>query len=131
MRQLTAPVRLLLIWSVRGYQTFISPALPRRCKYYPSCSQYAMDALQKYGVLRGIVLAGWRLLRCNPLSYGGYDPVDRQTLFPLRGRRARSCTCSPGSSVAEGKAEVADGMVEVGENPECARHIVVTAGRAA
>jgi len=69
---------------IRGYQTFISPALPRSCKYYPSCSQYAIDALRQYGVARGIVLAGWRLLRCNPLSYGGYDPVERQTLFAPR-----------------------------------------------
>ncbi len=131
MRQLTVPVRLLLIWSVRGYQTFISPALPRRCKYYPSCSQYAVDALLQYGVLRGIVLAGWRLLRCNPLSYGGYDPVDRQTLFPLRGRRGRSCTCTPAFSATQGAVEVAEGKVEAGENPESTGHVVMAARRAA
>ena len=78
------PVRALLVWVVRGYQIFISPGLPGRCKYYPSCSQYAIDALKEYGVLRGFVLAAWRLLRCNPLSYGGYDPVCRQTLFAPR-----------------------------------------------
>lgn len=80
------PVRSLLVWCIRGYQAFVSPALPRSCKYYPSCSQYAIDALRKYGVLRGIVLAGWRLLRCNPLSLGGIDPVERQTLFAPRNR---------------------------------------------
>ena len=80
------PVGTLLVWVVRGYQSFISPMLPGRCKYYPSCSQYAIDALREYGVLRGLVLASWRLLRCNPLSYGGYDPVHRQTLFASRAR---------------------------------------------
>ena len=88
MRRVSAPLRLLLVWSIRGYQKVISPGLPRSCKYYPSCSQYAIDALTQYGVLRGIVLAGWRLLRCNPLSYGGYDPVERQTVFaPRQGER--------------------------------------------
>jgi putative membrane protein insertion efficiency factor len=80
------PVAALLVWLVRGYQVFISPGLPGRCKYYPSCSQYAIDALREYGVLRGLVLASWRVLRCNPFSYGGYDPVERQTLFALRSR---------------------------------------------
>ena len=85
------PARALLILCVRGYQMFVSPMLPRSCKYHPSCSQYAIDALTQYGVLRGTVLAGWRLLRCNPLSYGGYDPVERQTLFaPRRAKAARS-----------------------------------------
>jgi len=79
-------MRVFLVWSVRGYQTFVSPALPRSCKYYPSCSQYAVDALTEYGVMRGAILAGWRLLRCNPLSYGGYDPVERQTLFARRSK---------------------------------------------
>lgn len=83
------PARALLIWSVRGYQTFISPMLPRSCKYYPSCSQYAIDALRQYGVLRGVVLAGWRLLRCNPMSRGGYDPVENQTLFCKRRKGER------------------------------------------
>jgi YidC/Oxa1 family membrane protein insertase len=78
------PAGMLLVWIIRGYQTFVSPAIPRSCKYYPSCSQYSIDALRQYGVLRGVVLAGWRLLRCNPWSYGGYDPVERQTLFRKR-----------------------------------------------
>ena len=66
---------------IRAYQRFISPALPRRCKYDPTCSAYAVDAVRELGVLRGLVLAGWRLLRCNPFSHGGYDPVEDQTLF--------------------------------------------------
>ena len=72
-RVLLAPVRL--------YQRVISPALPRRCKYEPTCSAYAVQALRSHGPLRGMVLAGWRLLRCNPFSHGGYDPVREQRLF--------------------------------------------------
>jgi putative membrane protein insertion efficiency factor len=63
------------------YQRAISPALPRRCRYEPTCSRYAVQAIRQYGVLRGLVLAGWRLLRCNPFSPGGYDPVGAQHLF--------------------------------------------------
>jgi uncharacterized protein len=69
---------------VRLYQRVISPVLPRRCKYHPTCSAYAMQAVERYGILRGLVLAGWRLLRCNPFSHGGYDPVSAQTLFRER-----------------------------------------------
>ncbi len=72
-RALTAPIRL--------YQRVISPALPRRCKYEPTCSAYAAEAIRTYGPLRGIVLAVWRVLRCNPFSHGGYDPVSAQRLF--------------------------------------------------
>jgi uncharacterized protein len=66
---------------IRFYQRFISPALPARCKYYPSCSSYALSALRSHGPLRGFILAAWRVLRCNPFSHGGYDPVEAQTLF--------------------------------------------------
>jgi putative membrane protein insertion efficiency factor len=66
---------------IRGYQRWISPLLAPRCKYYPSCSEYAVQAIGRYGILRGSVLAAWRLLRCNPFSHGGYDPVSEQTLF--------------------------------------------------
>jgi len=76
----------LLLAPIHAYQRFISPALPRRCKYYPTCSAYAVDAVREFGLLRGVILAGWRLLRCNPLSHGGYDPVSAQTLFRRRRR---------------------------------------------
>jgi uncharacterized protein len=69
---------------IRLYQRLISPALPRRCRYEPTCSAYAVDAVRRYGVVRGVVLAVWRLLRCNPFSRGGYDPVEAQTLFKER-----------------------------------------------
>jgi putative membrane protein insertion efficiency factor len=82
-------VRWLFVAPVRLYQRAISPALPSRCKYHPSCSQYAVEAVRRYGVLRGIVLAGWRLLRCNPWSHGGVDFVEDQTLFRTRATPSR------------------------------------------
>jgi putative membrane protein insertion efficiency factor len=65
------------------YRRVISPALPRRCKYEPTCSAYAVQSLNEFGILRGLVLATWRVLRCNPFSHGGYDPVAAQRLFSL------------------------------------------------
>jgi uncharacterized protein len=76
--------RRLAIAPIRLYQRFVSPALPQRCKYEPTCSRYATQAIAQYGILRGLVLAGWRLLRCNPFSHGGYDPVHEQRLFGRR-----------------------------------------------
>jgi uncharacterized protein len=72
-RALVAPITL--------YQRLISPLLPRRCKYEPTCSAYAVEAIRAHGVLRGVVLATWRLLRCNPFSHGGHDPVADQRVF--------------------------------------------------
>ena len=71
------------------YQRFISPGLPRRCKYEPTCSRYAVQALGEYGILRGLALAAWRLLRCNPWSHGGYDPIEAQRLFNVPSRPDR------------------------------------------
>ena len=79
--RLLSTARLVVCAPILLYQKLISPALPRRCKYEPTCSRYAVQAIRRYGVLRGLVLAGWRLLRCNPWSYGGYDPVDAQRVF--------------------------------------------------
>jgi uncharacterized protein len=74
-------LRAVVLAPVVAYQRLISPALPRRCKYEPTCSRYAVQAVGEYGILRGLVLAVWRLLRCNPWSHGGYDPVEAQGLF--------------------------------------------------
>jgi uncharacterized protein len=74
-------LRLLATSPIVLYQRVISPAIPRRCKYEPTCSRYAVEAIREYGILRGAVLAAWRLLRCNPWSYGGYDPVEAQRVF--------------------------------------------------
>jgi hypothetical protein len=77
-------LRAVAIAPIRLYQRVISPALGQRCKYYPSCSQYAVDAVRTFGILRGLILAAWRLLRCNPFSHGGLDPVENQRLFKPR-----------------------------------------------
>ena len=74
-------VRELAVAPLRVYQRVISPLLGPRCRYAPSCSDYAIQAIREFGILRGLVLAGWRLLRCNPLSHGGLDPVSAQRLF--------------------------------------------------
>jgi putative membrane protein insertion efficiency factor len=66
---------------IRLYQRRISPLLPRRCRYHPTCSAYAVQAIERFGILRGSVLALWRVLRCNPFSHGGHDPVEAQRLF--------------------------------------------------
>ena len=84
-----APSRIastLAIAPIMLYRSVISPAIPQRCKYEPTCSRYAIEAIRQYGILRGLVLAGWRLLRCNPWSHGGYDPVEAQRVFPSEPR---------------------------------------------
>jgi uncharacterized protein len=87
-------VRKLAIAPIWLYQRVISPFLPSRCKYHPSCSHYAVDAIRRYGVARGVVLAGWRILRCNPWSHGGFDPVEKQRVFrSARVMRAERPTC--------------------------------------
>jgi putative membrane protein insertion efficiency factor len=75
--------RAVVMAPIVVYQRVISPAIPRRCKYEPTCSRYAVEAIQRCGILRGLVLAGWRLLRCNPWSHGGYDPVEAQRVFKV------------------------------------------------
>jgi putative membrane protein insertion efficiency factor len=77
-------LRRVLVVPIRVYQRLISPVVGQRCKYYPSCSEYAAQAIGRFGILRGLVLAAWRLLRCNPWSRGGYDPVEEQRLFKAR-----------------------------------------------
>ena len=83
-RDAIALARALASLPILAYQRLISPAIPRRCKYEPTCSRYALEAIRTYGVWRGLVLASWRLLRCNPLSDGGYDPVEEQRVFETR-----------------------------------------------
>ena len=70
---------------IRFYQRRVSGGLPPACRFAPSCSQYAYDAVESYGVVRGSVMTVWRLLRCNPLNDGGYDPVpERRSPGPSR-----------------------------------------------
>ncbi|HTI62683.1 MAG TPA: membrane protein insertion efficiency factor YidD [Gemmatimonadaceae bacterium] len=68
-------MRRVLVLLVRGYQVAISPILPASCRYYPSCSAYAIEALERHGALRGTWLAMRRIARCHPFKPGGYDPV--------------------------------------------------------
>jgi putative membrane protein insertion efficiency factor len=75
-----APRRALVLL-IRVYQRLLSPLMRGRCRYYPSCSEYAAQAIERFGILRGLVLAVWRLLRCNPFSHGGVDLVEDQRLF--------------------------------------------------
>ena len=72
---------------LRFYQVVISPVLPVQCKYHPTCSAYAVEAIRSFGILKGIALAGWRLVRCNPWSAGGIDRVEAQRLFRPRSDR--------------------------------------------
>jgi putative membrane protein insertion efficiency factor len=87
-------LRRVAVAPIVAYQRVISPLFPRRCKYEPTCSAYAAQAISRFGILRGLVLAGWRLLRCNPWSHGGFDPVEEQRLF-------RPSSSSPGVGGSE------------------------------
>jgi uncharacterized protein len=74
-------VKRALLVSIAAYRRWLSPAFGPRCRYEPSCSAYAAHSVERFGAIRGLLLAGWRLLRCNPFSHGGFDPVpDRFTL---------------------------------------------------
>lgn len=68
-------MKKILIGLIKFYRKYISPLKSTRCPYIPTCSQYGLEAIEKYGALKGSLLAAWRILRCNPFSKGGYDPV--------------------------------------------------------
>ncbi len=68
-------VRIALLKLISLYQILLSPYLGRNCRFYPTCSAYAKEAIVKKGIFKGILLALWRILRCNPFSKGGFDPV--------------------------------------------------------
>lgn len=68
-------IKKSFIWFIRGYQYIISPLLPPTCRFTPTCSAYAIEAIERYGVWRGAYLSAYRLLRCHPFCRGGYDPV--------------------------------------------------------
>jgi putative membrane protein insertion efficiency factor len=63
---------------ISAYQRWISPSISRRCRYEPTCSAYAAESVRRFGAARGLLLASWRLLRCNPFSHGGFDPVPKR-----------------------------------------------------
>ena len=68
-------IRRVMTGMIRLYQKHISPSIPRHCRFYPTCSHYAVQAIRWHGPIKGLGLAVWRLLRCNPFNPGGYDPV--------------------------------------------------------
>ena len=71
-------MKRIALWLVRCYQRFISPCKPPCCRFVPTCSEYALEALEEHGFWKGSLLAVWRILRCNPFSKGGYDPVPKK-----------------------------------------------------
>ena len=78
-------MKKILIAGIRFYQKYISPMKGTKCPYFPTCSQYGLEAIQKHGALKGGLLTIWRILRCNPFSKGGVDPVPEE--FKLFGKR--------------------------------------------
>jgi len=68
-------MKSLALELLRIYKRWISPVFPPSCRYVPTCSEYAMEAVERYGAVRGLMMAAWRVLRCHPLAKGGLDPV--------------------------------------------------------
>jgi hypothetical protein len=99
MRQIP---KLVVLQILRGYKWAISPMFLPACRYVPTCSEYAMEAVERYGAVRGILMAGVRLLRCHPLAHGGYDPV----VAPKTGERSQ-----PALSVAKGPTTRPQGAI--------------------
>jgi uncharacterized protein len=93
-------MKTLTLALLRLYKRWISPLLPPSCRYVPTCSEYAMEAVERYGAVRGGALAAWRVLRCHPLAAGGLDPVVK------RGVVKRGTDCS----VRDGASPVSTGM---------------------
>lgn len=71
-------IRAILVAPIRAYQRWFSPLLPPRCRFLPTCSQYAVEAIETHGAVKGLTLAAWRVLRCQPFCEGGLDPVPRR-----------------------------------------------------
>jgi uncharacterized protein len=72
--------KVTVLQMVRGYKWLLSPLLPPACRYLPTCSEYAIEAVERYGALRGSGMAAWRILRCHPFAASGYDPVVKNSL---------------------------------------------------
>ena len=101
-------MKRLCLRLIRFYKKNISPALPPCCRFLPTCSEYAYEAIERFGVFRGILLGLWRLLRCNPFSKGGYDPVPQS--WPLRRKKneyseGNSAECGADPASGEGKSD--------------------------
>lgn len=100
-------IRAWLIFMLRGYKAMISPMLPNACRFVPTCSEYAMEAIERYGAVRGGLKAVWRLLRCHPFAQGGVDPVIRIALSPEEPAGRPACVCeSRDVTVPDGETAV-------------------------
>lgn len=77
-------MKRLMLWLIQFYRRGISPNTPPACRYQPTCSQYAVTAIERFGAWKGGWMAAWRILRCNPFSKGGYDPVPEVPNTTLR-----------------------------------------------
>jgi uncharacterized protein len=82
-------IKKIMIKGIKWYQKAISPYKGFKCPYYPSCSSYGLKAVEEYGPLKGGLLALWRILRCNPFSHGGYDPVPERNKKNTRSKHQR------------------------------------------
>jgi hypothetical protein len=82
-------IRAYLLLLLRGYKALLSPLLPNSCRFVPTCSEYAADAIAQYGAFRGVFKSLWRILRCHPFSAGGYDPA----ILPEKSAGEPSCIC--------------------------------------
>jgi putative membrane protein insertion efficiency factor len=69
------------LWLLETYKRWVSPSLPPSCRYVPTCSEYAAEAVERFGFIRGTAMAAWRILRCHPFAKGGYDPVVENTVL--------------------------------------------------
>lgn len=74
-------MKKILIKGIRTYQKYLSPMKTTKCPYFPTCSAYGIEAIEKHGAIKGSLLASWRIVRCNPFSKGGYDPVPEKFIF--------------------------------------------------
>jgi putative membrane protein insertion efficiency factor len=88
-------LREIVVTPLIVYKRLVSPAFGQRCRYHPSCSEYAIQAIRECGILRGLVIAAWRLLRCNPWSAGGLDPVSARRIFRSRSDAAEHASLQP------------------------------------
>jgi len=83
-------MKRILIAAIKGYQIFISPYLPRSCRYYPTCSVYAKEAIDEFGLIKGTLIAARRVLRCHPFAPGGIDPVVKPSIEKNNSSRVKS-----------------------------------------
>ena len=107
----------LMIWLVSLYRKFISPIKPPCCRFTPTCSAYAIEAFKKRGFFIGFILTVWRILRCNPFSKGGYDPVPERGLRnPPECRDKKNCECNGHSEDASCTKDRTDTIENEKEN---------------